>query len=315
MSSISNPRHLPTMAASTSKFLANDEALTAYATKIAHFPMLSAEEEQALAMAAGAGDEAAAQRMVTSHLRYVLKIAQGFRGYGLPIGDLVSEGNLGLLRAVQGFDPDRGFRLSTFALWWIRAAISEYVLKNWSLVKIGTTADQKKIFFNLAKVKRKLRIDSMWLSDVDAGRLSKAMGVTMRDVQEMDVRMTQIGSLNAPARTDFEDGEEIQDLLASPDLDAESLLVEQDEYSRRQALIGDALSQLKPRELQVFRERRLSEPPRTLDELGQEFGVSRERVRQIEVAAFSKVQRHVVTAALAAGIVTRAQTRAALTAN
>lgn len=303
------------MAASAPKLLANDEALSAYAVKIARFPMLSVEDERALARAARAGDETASQRMVTSHLRYVLKIAQGFRGYGLPVGDLVSEGNLGLIRAVQGFDPDRGFRLSTFALWWIRAAISEYVLKNWSLVKIGTTADQKKIFFNLSKVKRKLGIDSMWLSDVDAGRLSKAIGVSMRDVQEMDVRLTQIGSLNAPVRTDFEDGEELQDLLPSPDLDAETMLVEQDEFSRRHALIGEALSVLKPRELQVFRDRRLAEPPRTLDELGQEFGVSRERVRQIEVAAFSKVQRHVMSAALAAGIVTRAQTRAQLAVN
>jgi RNA polymerase sigma-32 factor len=294
------------MASPVNKFLSADEALSAYAVRIARYEMLSAEQERELAVAARAGDASASERLVTSHLRYVLKIAFGYRGYGLPMADLVSEGNLGLMRAVEGFDPDRGFRLSTFALWWIRAMIGEYVLKNWSLVKIGTTADQKKIFFNLSKVKRKLGIESIWLSDADSRRLSKAMGVSEREVREMDVRMTQVASLNAPTRMDDAEGEEFQDLLPSPERNAEAILVEQDEFDQRHALIGEALAALKPRELKVFRERRLSDTPRTLEELGEEFGVSRERVRQIEVAAFSKVQRHVMHAAVAAGIVSHA---------
>lgn len=295
------------MATSTSKLLTgNDDALSAYALKVSRYGMLSAVEERELAIAAKAGDTNAFDRLVTSHLRYVLKIAMGFRGYGLPVADLVSEGNIGLIRAVEGFDPERGFRLSTFALWWIKATIGDYVLKNWSMVKIGTTADQKKIFFNLSKVKKKLRIDSTWLSDGDAERLAKAMGVSTREVQHMDVRMTKMPSLNAPARSDMEDGEEFQDLLPSGESDAETMLVENDEFAQRNALIGEALAVLKPRELKVFRDRRLTDTPRTLEELGQEFGVSRERVRQIEVVAFSKVQRHVMDAAIAAGIVSHA---------
>jgi RNA polymerase sigma-32 factor len=294
------------MASSTNKFLAADDALTAFGARIAHYKMLSLEEERALAQRSRAGDVEAKEQLVTSHLRQVLKIAVGFRGYGLPVGDLVSEGCIGLMRAVEGFDPDRGFRLSTFGLWWIRATIGEYVLKNWSMVKIGTTGDQKKIFFNLAKVKRKLGIDSLWLSDADAQRLSKAMGVSLKEVQQMDVRMAKIASLNAPARSDLEDGEEFQDLLASNEPDAETVLVQHDEFEQRNALIGEALTVLKPRELRVFQERRLTETPRTLEELGEEFGVSRERVRQIEVAAFSKVQRHVVQAAIASGIIAHA---------
>lgn len=292
------------MAIPSSKLLAgSDEALSAYALKVSRYGMLSATEERELAVSAKAGDTAAVDRLVTSHLRYVLKIAMGFRGYGLPILDLVSEGNIGLLRAVDGFDPERGFRLSTFAQWWIKATIGEYVLKNSSMVKMGTNANQKKIFFNLSKAKKKLGIDSVWLSDADAERLSKALGVSTREVQQMDVRMTKMASLNTPMRSDMEDGEEYQDQLPSNEIDPESMLVEHDDFAQRNALIGQALSVLKPRELRVFRERRLTETPRTLEELGQEFGVSRERVRQIEVAAFSKVQRHVMAAAITAGMI------------
>lgn len=294
------------MASKTSSSIFGDPTLAAYAREVARYPMLTLEEERALAARSRAGDRNAAHRLVTSHLRYVLRIAAGYRGYGMPMADIVAEGNLGLLTAVEKFDADRGFRLSTYALWWIKAAIQEHVLKNWSMVRIGTTADQKKIFFNLAKVKRKLGVDSAWLSDEDVERLAKAMGVSIRETREMDARMLRLSSLNAPVRDDGEAGMEKQDLIEDERPDAETMMVEADEMAQRRALIPAALAALKPRELKVFRDRRLSETPRTLEELGEEFGVSRERVRQIEVAAFAKVERHIMNAAIAAGMTAHA---------
>ena len=282
------------------KMLGPDDALQAYALQIARFPMLTPAEEKSLSERFRAtGDRGSFDRLVESHLRYVLKIAMGYRGYGLPVADLVGEGTIGLMRAVERFEPARGFRLATFGLWWIKALIQEYVLKNWSMVKIGTTADQKKIFFNMKKVKRKLGIDGFSLSPDDSARLAKAMGVSEREVNEMDTRLMPSVSTNAPVSHGDDESRELQDMLPSPLRSAEDILVESDETDKRTALIGDALVVLQPRELEVFKARRLAETPRTLEDLGVQLGVSRERVRQIEVAAFSKVQRHVVRAAAA----------------
>jgi len=244
------------------------------------------------------GDSDAAHRLVTSHLRLVAKMAMKFRGYGLPVADLVSEGNIGLMKAVKKFEPDRGFRLSTYAMWWIRASITEYVLRSWSMVKLGTVAAQKKLFFSLRRTKNKLNIiDSGELAPEQTALLADALNVTEREVGDMNRRlMARDASLNAPLTQDGE-GMEFQDTLVDAKPSPEQSTVDGQELSFRQDLLLAALSQLSDRERDIMTERRLSDTPMTLEELGVRYGISRERVRQLEVRAFEKVQKSVIEAA------------------
>jgi RNA polymerase sigma-32 factor len=240
------------------------------------------------------GDREAAHKLVTSHLRLVAKIAMGYRGYGLPIGEVVSEGNVGLMQAVKRFEPDKGFRLATYAMWWIKAAIQEYILRSWSLVKMGTTANQKKLFFNLRKAKG--RISAFEEGDLrpdHVKQIATQLGVTEQDVVDMNRRLGGDASLNAPLRDEGEGGGEWQDWLVDQGQSQEQVLVEEEEGQNRLTALRSALSVLNPRERRIFEARRLSDDPITLEELSSEFGVSRERVRQIEVRAFEKVQEAV----------------------
>ena len=236
------------------------------------------------------GDREAANKLVTSHLRLVAKIAMGYRGYGLPISEVISEGNVGLMQGVKRFDPDRGFRLATYAMWWIRAAIQEYILRSWSLVKMGTTANQKKLFFNLRKAKSKIAaLQEGDLRPDQVQIIAKRLGVTDKDVIDMNRRLGGDASLNAPIRNDGEAGE-WQDWLAEDSASQETTLAEGEESDNRHKALVGALTVLNERERRIFEARRLADNPITLEELAQEFGVSRERVRQIEVRAFEKVQ-------------------------
>jgi RNA polymerase sigma-32 factor len=275
--------------------------LTRYLEEIRQFPMLEPQEEYMLAKSwREHGDRDAAHRLVTSHLRLVARIAMGYRGYGLPIGEVVSEGNVGLMQAVKRFDPDKGFRLATYAMWWIRAAIQEYILRSWSLVKMGTTAAQKKLFFNLRKIKGQLKaLDEGDLRPDQVKRIATQLGVTEEDVVSMNRRLAGDSSLNAPVRNDSESGE-WQDWLVDETMDQETALAESEEAERRRGMLNTALQNLNERERRVFEARRLAEDPLTLEELSAEFGVSRERIRQIEVRAFEKVQKAVQKAAAAA---------------
>jgi RNA polymerase sigma-32 factor len=275
--------------------------LTRYLEEIRQFPMLEPQEEYMLAKSwREHGDRDAAHRLVTSHLRLVARIAMGYRGYGLPIGEVVSEGNVGLMQAVKRFDPDKGFRLATYAMWWIRAAIQEYILRSWSLVKMGTTAAQKKLFFNLRKIKGQLKaLDEGDLRPDQVKRIATQLGVTEEDVISMNRRLAGDSSLNAPVRNDSESGE-WQDWLVDDTMDQETALAESEEAQRRRGMLNNALKGLNERERRVFEARRLAEDPLTLEELSAEFGVSRERIRQIEVRAFEKVQKAVQKAAAAA---------------
>jgi RNA polymerase sigma-32 factor len=275
--------------------------LTRYLEEIRQFPMLEPQEEYMLAKSwREHGDRDAAHRLVTSHLRLVARIAMGYRGYGLPIGEVVSEGNVGLMQAVKRFDPEKGFRLATYAMWWIRAAIQEYILRSWSLVKMGTTAAQKKLFFNLRKIKGQLKaLDEGDLRPDQVKRIATQLGVTEEDVVSMNRRLAGDSSLNAPVRNDSESGE-WQDWLVDDTMDQETALAESEEAERRRDMLNNALQSLNERERRVFEARRLAEDPLTLEELSSEFGVSRERIRQIEVRAFEKVQKAVQKAALAA---------------
>jgi RNA polymerase sigma-32 factor len=233
-------------------------------------------------------DSGAAHRLVTSHLRLVAKIAIRYRGYGLPISEMVSEGNIGLMRAVERFDPDRGFRLSTYAMWWIRAAIQEYILRSWSVVKLGTTANQKKLFFNLRRAKARIRaFEEGDLTPDQVRLLGGSLGVPEQDVVEMNRRLGGDVSLNTRVR---EDGEEWQDWLADDTPSAEQQLIAEQEKRNRLAVLSDALRILQPRERQIFEARQLRDDPPTLDELSSEYGVSRERIRQIEARAFEKLR-------------------------
>ncbi|MGA7545699.1 MAG: RNA polymerase sigma factor RpoH [Methyloceanibacter sp.] len=274
--------------------------LTRYLEEIRQFPMLEPQEEYMLAKSwREHGDRDAAHRLVTSHLRLVARIAMGYRGYGLPIGEVVSEGNVGLMQAVKRFDPDKGFRLATYAMWWIRAAIQEYILRSWSLVKMGTTAAQKKLFFNLRKIKGQMKaLEEGDLRPDQVKRISTRLGVTEEDVISMNRRLAGDSSLNAPVRNDSESGE-WQDWLVDDTMDQESALAESEEKDNRHTMLTDALEGLNDRERRVFQARRLAEEPLTLEELSAEFGVSRERIRQIEVRAFEKVQKAVQKAAAA----------------
>jgi RNA polymerase sigma-32 factor len=274
--------------------------LTRYLEEIRQFPMLEPQQEYMLAKSwREHGDRDAAHQLVTSHLRLVARIAMGYRGYGLPVGEVMSEGNVGLMQAVKRFDPDRGFRLATYAMWWIRAAIQEYILRSWSLVKMGTTAAQKKLFFNLRKIKGQLKaLDEGDLRPDQVKRIATQLGVTEEDVISMNRRLAGDSSLNAPVRNDAESGE-WQDWLVDDTIDQETALAESEERDQRRGMLNDALKGLNARERRVFEARRLSDEPLTLEELSSEFGVSRERIRQIEVRAFEKVQRAVQKAAIA----------------
>ncbi|HLI13607.1 MAG TPA: RNA polymerase sigma factor RpoH [Alphaproteobacteria bacterium] len=266
--------------------------LSRYLQEIRRFPMLDPDEEYMLAKRWREHDDVdAAHRLVTSHLRLVAKIAMGYRGYGLPLAELISEGNVGLMQAVKRFEPDRGFRLATYAMWWIRAAIQEYILHSWSLVKMGTTAAQKKLFFNLRKLKGQLQaIEEGDLSPENVKKIATELAVSESDVVQMNRRLASPDhSLNAPLR---EDGDgEWQDWLVDEESNQEVRLAEDEELSGRRRLLETALKSLNPRERRILVERRLQEDPTTLEDLSQEYGISRERVRQIEVRAFEKLQK------------------------
>ncbi len=272
--------------------------LTRYLEDIRKFPMLEPGEEFMLAKSWQEHDDSdAAEKLVTSHLRLVARIAMGYRGYGLPIGEVISEGNVGLMQAVKRFDPDKGFRLATYAMWWIRASIQEYILRSWSLVKMGTTAAQKKLFFNLRRAKSQLRaLDDGDLHPDHVQTIARKLGVSEADVVSMNRRLGGDSSLNAPVRADAEAGE-WQDWLVGDAPSQEDQLAETQELDQRRGYLTNALSSLNDRERRIFEARRLSDSPITLEDLSTEFGVSRERIRQIEVRAFEKVQKAVQTAA------------------
>jgi len=268
--------------------------LSRYLDEIRRFPMLEPQEEYMLAKRYKEhGDPAAAERLVTSHLRLVAKIAMGYRGYGLPISEVVSEGNVGLMQAVKRFEPDKGFRLATYAMWWIKAAIQEYILRSWSLVKMGTTANQKRLFFNLRRLKGKIQaLDEGDLKPHQVSEIATKLGVSENEVVSMNRRLAGDASLNAPIRAEADSGE-WQDWLVDESDSQESMIAEQEELDMRRKMLGDAMGVLNDRERRIFEARRLSEDPMTLEDLSGEFGVSRERVRQIEVRAFEKVQKEV----------------------
>ena len=267
---------------------------TRYLEEIRRFPMLEAEEESVLAKRwREHGDADAAHKLVTSHLRLVAKIAVGYRGYGLPISEVISEGNVGLMQAAKRFDPQKGFRFATYAMWWIKAAIQEYILRSWSLVKMGTTANQKKLFFNLRKAKSKISaLEEGDLRPDHVKLIAQRLGVTEQDVVDMNRRLGGDVSLNAPIRDDGDSGE-WQDWLVDEASDQESRLAESEQLENRKKALGEALSVLGQRERRIFEARQLADDPMTLEDLAVEFGISRERVRQIEVRAFQKVQRTV----------------------
>jgi RNA polymerase sigma-32 factor len=285
------------MALAALPVLAGDNGLARYLNEIRRFPMLQPEEEYMLAKRwREHEDPQAAHKLVTSHLRLVAKIAMGYRGYGLPIGEVISEGNVGLMQAVKRFEPDRGFRLATYAMWWIRASIQEYILRSWSLVKMGTTASQKKLFFNLRKAKSQISaLEDGDMRPDQVEKIATKLGVPKQDVIDMNRRMSGDASLNTPLR---EEGEgEWQDWLVDDGVSQEKLLADREESDNRLGALHQALSVLNDRERRIFEARRLSDDPITLEQLSDEFDISRERVRQIEVRAFEKVQ-----AAVKAGV-------------
>ena len=278
--------------------LSSDAGLSRYLSEIRKFPLLTPEDEYMFAKRLKEhGDAEAARRLVTSHLRLVAKIAMGYRGYGLPISEIVSEGNIGLMQAVKRFEPDKGFRLATYAMWWIRASIQEYVLRSWSMVKLGTTAAQKKLFFNLRKAKSNIgAIEEGDLTPAHTTKLADQLGVTEREVTDMNRRLSgPDSSLNAPLRSESES--EWQDWLADDTMDQETRLAEREELGDRHSLLSNAMDTLTERERDIIQARRLQEEPITLEDLSQKYGVSRERVRQIEVRAFEKLQKAMSSAA------------------
>jgi RNA polymerase sigma-32 factor len=280
------------MASAALPVLSNEGGLSRYLEEIRRFPMLEPQQEFMLAKRwREHGDREAAHKLVTSHLRLVAKIAMGYRGYGLPIAEVVSEGNVGLMQAVKRFEPDKGFRLATYAMWWIKAAIQEYILRSWSLVKMGTTANQKKLFFNLRKAKGRISaLEEGDLKPEQVKTIAHRLGVTEQDVVDMNRRLGGDASLNAPLRVGGEGEGEWQDWLVDDSASQESVLVAEEESSNRHRALVDALGVLNDRERRIFEARRLKDDPVTLEDLSSEFGVSRERVRQIEVRAFEKVQ-------------------------
>lgn len=276
--------------------LSSDGALSQYIDKVSKLPYLTQEEEYMLAKRwSETQDLEAAHKLITSHLRLVVKTAVGFRGYGLPMLEIISEGNIGLMQAVKKFDPEKGFRLSTYAIWWIRASIQEYILRSWSLVKIGTTAAQKKLFFNLRKLKSRLnKIDNKALSPEDVKTISLELDVPENDVREMDLRLSHSDqSLNSPICEDDENSGEMLDLVASGEESQEMILVESYEMARKRKLFALAMKNLNEREREVIAARRLSDNPATLEDLSHTYGISRERIRQIENRAIEKMQAFV----------------------
>lgn len=273
--------------------------LSRYFREVWRFPILEKEEEQMLAFRwRDHEDTDAAHMLVTSHLRLVCKIAMGYKGYGLPMADLVSEGNIGLMKAVKKFDPDKGFRLSTYAMWWIKAAITEHILKSWSLVKLGTVASQKKLFFSLRGIKSRLGVmDNGELSDADAKLIADSTDVSVHDVKNMNRRLgSRDMSLNVPVTHDDETTT-FQDTLVSDGPSPEAAFAEAEEFDYRHSILKDALESLPEREREIFVERRLKDDPVTLEELGQQYGISRERVRQLEARAFDRIKKLVRAAA------------------
>ena len=273
--------------------LGGDQSLNRYLAEIRKFPVLKPEQEYMLAKAFQEhGDAKAAEQLVTSHLRLVSKIAMGYRGYGLPVSELISEGNIGLMQGVKKFDPDRGFRLATYAMWWIRASMQEFILRSWSLVKIGTTAAQKKLFFNLRRMKNNLQaFEDGDLNQAALQKIATDLGVSEAEVNNMNRRMAMGGdtSLNVPMR---EDGDgQWQDWLVDNEPLQDERVADEQEGSMRHAMLAEAMDSLNDREKHILAERRLTEEPKTLEELSQLYSVSRERVRQIEVRAFEKLQK------------------------
>ena len=277
--------------------LSNEGGLSAYLEQIKKFPMLAAEEEYMLAKNwKQNGNVKAAEKLVTSHLRLVAKIAMGYKGYGLPINEMISEGNVGLMQAVKKFEPEKGFRLATYAMWWIRASIQEYVLRSWSLVKIGTTTAQKKLFFNLKKIKNQIAPDSEGdLRPEHVSEISKKLDVNKDEVISMNRRLSgKEFSLNAQVG---EDGDEWQDWLVDKELDHDLKFAHQEEMQQRKGLLNDSIKILNDREREILYSRRLNDDPTTLEDLSKKYNISRERIRQIENKAFDKIQKHMLISA------------------
>lgn len=278
---------------------ASGTGMQRYMDEIRKFPMLEPQEEYMLGKRYAEHDDTqAAHKLVTSHLRLVAKIAMGYRGYGLPIGEVISEGNVGLMQAVKKFDPEKGFRLATYAMWWIKASIQEYVLRSWSLVKMGTTANQKRLFFNLRKLKGKMKaLEDGELKADHVEKIASTLGVSEEEVRSMNQRLSGDASLNAPIRAAEGESGQWQDWLVDESETQEETLAKQDELEVRREMLQDSMEVLNEREQRIFTARRLSEDPLTLEQLSGEFDISRERVRQIEVRAFEKVQKAMVNAA------------------
>jgi RNA polymerase sigma-32 factor len=277
--------------------LSNEGGLAAYLAQIKKFPMLAAEEEYMLAKNwQSTGNIKSAEKLVTSHLRLVAKIAMGYKGYGLPLNEMISEGNVGLMQAVKKFEPEKGFRLATYAMWWIKASIQEYILRSWSLVKIGTTTAQKKLFFNLKKIKNQIAPRSEGdLKKEHVEDIAKRLSVSEEEVISMNRRLSgKEQSLNAPIG---EDGDEWQDWVVDKDMDHELKISQSDEMEQRKDLLQDSIKVLNEREKKILYSRRLTDEPLTLDELSKKYKISRERVRQIENKAFEKLQRHMLNSA------------------
>lgn len=291
---------------SLSVTMSPEQGLNSYLSEIRKFPMLEKDEEFMLAKRwQETGDTKAAEQMVTSHLRLVAKIAMGYRGYGLPIGEVISEGNVGLMQAVKKFDPDKGFRLSTYAMWWIRAAIQEYVLRSWSLVKMGTTAAQKKLFFNLRRMKGEMKaIDDGDLHPDQVKKIATQLNVKEKEVTSMNRRMLSGGDASLNVTVGGEDGgSEWQDWLKDDNESQETVLGDTQEHDARMELLQDAMADLNDRERHIIAERRLSDSPKTLEELAKVYEVSRERIRQIEARAFEKLQEAMLAAAGKSGLI------------
>ncbi|MDI9638281.1 RNA polymerase sigma factor RpoH [Kamptonema cortianum] len=293
-----NENNLPSLAKAT-VLPSMADGLTRYLSEIRRFPILEPDEEYMLAKRwQEHQDPKAAERLVSSHLRLVAKIAGGYRGYGLPMIDLIAEGNVGLMQALRKFDPDKGFRFSTYAMWWIRASMQEYILHSWSLVKIGTTAAQKKLFFNLRRLKGEMQTaDEIIISDKTIKDIASELNVSETEVIEMSKRLgSQDQSLNAPLKA--EGNEEWQDWLVDEESNHESKIMDHNESQHKNALLETAMKSLNEREYLIIKERRLKEPPETLESLSETLGISRERVRQLEIRAFEKIQKAVKSAAL-----------------